>query len=259
MNAEISRHGDIIMACKTEKDRKLIRVYFDSMTTGSPDSKAWHEWRQMGIGGSDAPHVAMAYGLMPSYWWQKPLDDLAKEKIGLLTTAFADNEHIRFGKEKEAEILAQVIEQTGIDDLAPAFGEHADYPFIRASFDGYSEKTKTIVEIKTTKRRMTKADLLRYMPQLLHQMAVAFNGHGQALLAVYYREEATLVIYDDWQKHMPETLSLEKLVNAEIDFWNTRVLPVAKKLDAAIDAWLDSLKKKKYADSVAQTCSSRLK
>jgi len=194
-------------------------IHFDTQT-GSPDSEDWHAWRMKGIGGSDAAIIAAGYGLVAPYPWTKSLETFAKEKRGEIASNFVMNEAVLFGKEHEAEILDIVREELGIDDLAPVFGENENFPYIRASLDGYSFREKTIVEIKTTKT-IQYEDPKKYAPQLIHQSIVA-NGDQEPrniVLVVYYRAENIMKIYENLRAFVPPKLSVHALIDAEVDFW----------------------------------------
>lgn len=99
---------------------------------GSPE---WLRWRHEGIGASE---VAALLGKDP---YNKTPRILYEEKIKPLAeaTAALEAEHLRQGHEVEAMVRAMHEFETGEDWPAACF-EHPEYPFIRASLDGWNGK-----------------------------------------------------------------------------------------------------------------------
>ena len=97
---------------------------------GSPE---WLKWRHEGIGASE---VASLLGLDP---YNKTPRMLYEEKIKPLAPAATELEHLRQGHEVEAMVRAMHEFETG-EDWPGACFEHPEYPFIRASLDGWNGK-----------------------------------------------------------------------------------------------------------------------
>lgn len=97
-------------------------------------SNEWLEWRKQGIGASE---TAVLLGLDP---YGKTPYKLWKEKLGAKAE---DSESapglFQRGHETEAMVRATIELETGVD-YPPALFEHPEYPFIRASLDGWADK-----------------------------------------------------------------------------------------------------------------------
>jgi putative phage-type endonuclease len=185
--------------------------------SGSPNTSAWHEWRRNGIGSSDATHIAAAIGYDKKKQWTKSLATLAAEKRGEVSSIIEKNDKMEFGS--KAEPLIRKIANLELSiDFQPVFGEHDDYPFIRASFDGYNERCQAILEIKCTAQPIEKVDPSWYISQIHHQAIV--SGFNRAFLAVYSTESAEHMVFN--VELRPDFL--DALLAAEIDFWHHEVL-----------------------------------
>ncbi len=136
-------------------------------------SNEWLEWRREGIGSSDAPVIM---GVSP---WTSPYQ-LWREKLQI-DPPKSENSAMARGKELEPRIRREFTRMTHWQ-VEPDTAIHADYPWMRASFDGINWETKELIEIKTVNQK--DHDIARdgivngtvpdkYYPQLQHLLAVA--------------------------------------------------------------------------------------
>lgn len=154
-------------------------VQFSDAQSGSPDSKAWHEWRAKGVGASDAPVIASHYGLCKPASWMDNINDLYFYKTGIYDPK-KSNWVMERGRAFETVARERYEEITG-EFVSPMFGEMEEYPFIRASFDGLSMEMDRIVEVKVPGddvHALAEQGIVvgYYIPQLAHQALVAW-GH----------------------------------------------------------------------------------
>ena len=128
----------------------------------------WLQWRQGGVGGSDA---AVLMGSNP---WCKP-SELMGKKIGTLPEQY-ENERMARGKRLEPIVREMYEDLTGLK-VEPACVEHESYPWFMASLDGITKDGRLIVEIKCPNDR-AHSEALRgwipkyYYPQVQHQLGV---------------------------------------------------------------------------------------
>lgn len=133
-------------------------------------SSEWFAWRGTGLGASDAPIVMGA-----SPWTTR--FELWAQKRKILQAAQPEYNQMKAmvrGTLLEEKARALYSKQAGVELTTPSV-EHPEYPFIRASLDGWSDISKVIVEIKSP----GKADLAeaakgriprKYQPQLAQQL-----------------------------------------------------------------------------------------
>jgi putative phage-type endonuclease len=97
-------------------------------------SNEWLQWRKQGIGASEAAILLGLdpYGKTPYKLW------LEKQGAPAEDTEAAPGLFQR-GHETEAMIRAALELETGVD-YPPALFEHPEYPFIRASLDGWADE-----------------------------------------------------------------------------------------------------------------------
>ncbi len=146
--------------------------------SGSPDTSAWHAWRQAGIGGSDSIIVGAGAGLVhPAPSWVKSTQWLWGVKTGRISGEIQENPAMRRGKAGEGPARDAFVRKTGIQIL-PMFGEmealdgEPDLGFIRASFDGVSFCQKVLAEIKCPGQKShAEVDQGKVPPHYLVQMA----------------------------------------------------------------------------------------
>jgi len=172
------------------------------------NSDNWMKWRSKGIGSSDAPIIM---GVSP---WKTPFQ-LWEEKIGIGKT-FQGNFATQRGHEMEPKARAAFELESGYE-FNPVVAEHATYPFIRASLDGFNAELNAILEIKCPGKddHQTAKDGKvpeKYWPQLQHQLLVT-----GAKVCFYYSYDgekgATVAIHPDLEY-------IKMLMEAETKFWD---------------------------------------
>ena len=165
----------------------MQKFNFTNLIQGSDE---WLEYRKGGLGSSDAPIIM---GCSP---WMTA-EELFKEKIGKkkpkkMTEAMERGHRLEPAARAYYEFKSEI-------DFIPITVEHPQYPFLRASLDGYNEEFKIILEIKAPGRE-THLKALRgevpehYRIQCLHQLMVtganrcdyfSFDGSRGVVVHVY--------------------------------------------------------------------------
>ena len=129
-------------------------------------SDAWFNWRNDGIGASDASTIMGENRF-------KSADKLLHEKIYRINES--QNTAMIEGTRLEPEARKAYQKKANIN-VAPLCIESIDYPWLRASLDGISTKRDSLVEIKCGKSSMRKAQE-GYIPdyyygQIQHQLMI---------------------------------------------------------------------------------------
>lgn len=133
------------------------------------DGPEWLSWRDDGVGGSE---VGSVLGLNP---W-KSAEEVFLEKTKQVPP-FMGNEATARGKAKEP-IARELYERLYGWPMPPCCGQHDDYPFLRASFDGLRADGKLALEIKApsvaNQRKVLAGDVPDYyFAQMQHQMLIS--------------------------------------------------------------------------------------
>lgn len=168
----------------------------------------WYKWRMAGLGSSDSPVImGVSEYMTPHQLWL--------EKTGKVERDTSTNWAQARGTRLEPAARAR-YEIENDCEMPPTLAQHATYPFLRASLDGYNEKTKTVLEIKCFGK--SKHDLARQgiIPesakiQLQHQLLV--TGADRVHYYSYSGSDGILVEY------LPEPESIKKLLKALLAFW----------------------------------------
>ncbi len=131
-------------------------------------STNWLDWRLQGIGSSDAPVIM---GVSP---WKTPYQ-LWEEKTKRVVRDDS-NWATQEGNRKEPIARAWYELDTGIE-MQPDVGEHAEYPWLRTSFDGINLELKGALEIKCPGKDDHATAVAgkvpdKYYPQVQHQILV---------------------------------------------------------------------------------------
>lgn len=176
------------------------------------DTDPWLDWRSYGIGASE---VSTIIGINPS----KTPYQLWAELTGLIPRPdLSKNPHVNRGKRYEP-IARRIYETATHDHFLPICIEHPLYEPLRASLDGYSEKTNTVLEIKCPceqkfkevldKKRFSSSYLL-YYSQVQYQLLCTDNECEDGVLFFYCTERTsnnTMAFkikansaYQDWLK-----------------------------------------------------------
>lgn len=169
---------------------------------------SWHEWRSRGLGASEAPIVM---GVSP---WTTRLQ-LWEIKTGKRKPQ-QSNWATERGNQMEPKARASYELYHNID-MPPTLAEHKDYPFIRASLDGYNQEQSIFLEIKCPGKADHQKALQgqvpeKYFPQLMQQFIVtgAKEGHYWS----FDGENGALVVVK------PDEEYCQKLLSELISFWN---------------------------------------
>ncbi len=176
-----------------------------SLSQGTAD---WLEWRNDGIGASDAPTI------MGENPWKKP-SALMDEKLGL-GKPFTGNAATRRGVALEPIARKQYEEDNSIE-VEPLCLQSAKYPWLRASLDGISADHQHVVEIKCGESVYKKTASTRKVPQY-------YMGQLQHILAI------TGLPSIDFYCYLPDRnpvclnvprddVYISKLIATEEEFW----------------------------------------
>ncbi|NNM68057.1 MAG: hypothetical protein HKM06_08625 [Spirochaetales bacterium] len=205
--------------------------------SGSPQTAAWHAWRQMGIGGSDSIILAADEGLVKAPAWVKTSKWLWEVKTGRRSGEIPANFAMKRGTESEGLAREMFIRKTGIF-ITPMFGENEKHPFIRSSFDGVDFCQEVIAEIKVPSLEnhlIAKGGHVPeyYLVQMAHQAVTLwehpdlFDGK-QVNYVSLHPETNDLVIIDKVSSggfEIPLISCLkplaERIIGIESIFWNS--------------------------------------
>ncbi len=182
-------------------------------------TQSWEQWRQQGIGSSDAPIIM---GVSP---WNTPFG------LWEIKTGRGRKTESNWAMERgnELEPKARNYYQLYCDiDMPPVLAEHKEFPFLRASLDGFNSGAKKVLEIKCPgkedhQRALNKEIPEKYIWQLVHQLMVAdadvadylsFDGERGVILP-FHRDlkleknlmEAEFRFWEQVQKDAPPELS----------------------------------------------------
>lgn len=181
----------------------------------------WLDWRKKGIGSSDAPII------MLDSPWKTPFE-LWQEKTGRVAKESVSN----FAQERgnAIEPIARARYELECDiEMGPALCQHSNYPWMRASMDGWNPLAKRGLEIKyvgVEDFEGAKAGFVprKYIPQLQHQFMVTgaeqidFYAYSVAKGVEIHRGQTVLV------KTFPDLEYIKILFDAEKEFYNCMVI-----------------------------------
>jgi len=205
----------------------------------------WLEYRNLGIGGSDASVVC---GINK---WKSPIE-LYMEKLGMLPPSEA-GEAAYWGNRLEDLVKEEFTLRTGIEVVpVNAILQHEDYPFMLANLDGVCEHPEygtVVFEAKTAGQYMASEwgdDKIPdvYMLQLQHYMCV--TGLKGAYIAV-------LIGGNDfrWQFVHRDDELISMLIELESEFWDRVQSNIPPELDGS-DASAKFIKEH-FPDSVPES------
>jgi len=175
-----------------------------ALTQGTP---AWLDWRNQGLGASDAPAI------MGENPWKSP-ERLLKEKLN--ESSFGQNDAMRRGTELEPEARSRYERLTGIK-VRPACLESTQFAWLRGSIDGLAHDGSSVVEIKCGESVYRHAASERQVPQyylgqLQHILAVTGLPRIDFWCYLPGRPEIHLCIERD--NHY-----IDRLIETETKFW----------------------------------------
>ncbi len=198
-------------------------------------SAEWLAWRQGGIGSSD---VAAIMGICP----YRTAADVYLDKIGQGKNE--KNAWMQRGIHYEDEARQVFTRSHPCDNWGPLNIEHADNPLFKASLDGYSTLSQSILEIKVPGRKTL--DMARYgqipmhyLIQMQWQMYVA--DKWKAYYFCYCPdtlESYTVEVFPDAE--LREKMLMK--VNQFIEDWKSGTVPLKKTTTVQDDATQKILK-----------------
>ncbi len=177
-------------------------------------SDQWKQWRETGVGGSDAPVIMMenVYGKTPLQLW--------RQKMGYSEAVFTEvaQEHIKRGNDLEPIARQIFIERTGIH-VSPVCLQSAAHPFMLASMDGMNADRTVGCEIKAPALAMYEKILKEGTPemyrwQVQHQLAV--SGADEFYFAAYNPENKQDLYIE---RHEPRYDQIQEIVRKVGSFW----------------------------------------
>jgi putative phage-type endonuclease len=170
--------------------------------------REWLEWRQKGIGASDAPAIL---GENP---WKSARDILAEKCGGVVESG--QNAAMARGTQLEPEARRRYMAATG-NEVKPACIQSKSYDWLRASVDGISISREALVEIKcgeSVYRKVSRSGQVPdyYVGQLQHILAVTgFKSIDFWCYLPNCPELLVTVSRDDRY--------IEHLIKKEFEFW----------------------------------------
>lgn len=166
----------------------------------------WEEFRRMHIGASDAPTIC---GVNPF----KTIYSLWKEKA----TGESGRVTPYMKRGLELEDLARSYAEDKLDiEFNPLCGLHSNIKYMMASFDGYNEDLKCILEIKCPGERVyeevRKGEIPKsYIYQINHQLEV--SGFDRGFLYVFNGKEGIPFLINK------DPVVVNEILEKENDFW----------------------------------------
>jgi RNA polymerase sigma factor (sigma-70 family) len=197
-----------------ERGRRLKR-YLDEIKSNNftevdleQGSKAWHDWRMDGIGGSEAAVIMKTNPY-------RSLNSLIKEKVNRKASSF-ENQAMRDGKELES-VARRILEKNLGIELIPACIQSSEYDWLRASVDGISNDKSKVVEIKCGQKIYSQVKEDRTIPpyyfaQLQHILAV--TGLDKIVFCCYWKN-CELIHFDVDR----DEVFIERLITNGTKFW----------------------------------------
>lgn len=164
------------------------------------NNSSFDEWRQLGIGGSDAPAI-----MGDSPWRNK--HDVWKEKTSGTTCNF-DTVAMKYGRDHEEESRAAFEKHMGIPITASRMVSPSN-PWLRGNFDGWNESKGVLVEIKNIYKnkadhdhvKTTKKTPAKYYAQCQHYMAVlsecGFDVPGMYYMSTFQGDQVIIEVPKD--------------------------------------------------------------
>ena len=177
-------------------------------------SPEWHEYREKGIGSSDASIIS---GHLPEAW--DSMFALSTYKITGSSRTFDEVGLARITRGQELEPVAreEYIRLTG-NVVEPGCFIHPEFDFIRASLDGITEDFKIITEIKCSGdnvyNKVVEGEIPDYYyAQMQHQLACV-PGSEKVDFVMFDPDKGT-IIYEVF----PDLEFISELLRREEVFW----------------------------------------
>lgn len=186
------------------------------VNTLNMDHNDWLQWRNKGIGGSDAAAIA---GLNP---WKSPIA-VYLDKTGQADPV-TDNERMRIGRDLEDYVAKRFEEATGLKVRRKnAILQHPEYPYMLANVDRLIVGKNEGLECKTTnsyaKKEWEGEEIpTHYEIQCHHYMMV--TGYSAWWIAVLIGNEKFM-----YKKIERDEDIINYLIQIEKGFWENHVIP----------------------------------
>jgi len=168
------------------------------------ETNQWHAWRAEGIGASDAPII------MSVSPWNTPYG-LWEQKTKRVTKDFSNWATDR-GNRLEPKARALYEFQTGLS-LPATLVVNEQFPFVRASLDGYDAEKGIILELKCPGKEDHDKAVVgkvpeKYWPQVQHQLLACPQAKEVHYVSYDGETLATVIIVRDeaYQKELFEKL-----------------------------------------------------
>lgn len=214
----------------------------DWARTNSKDeqgSKAWHDWRNSGIGASDVPALL---GLSP----YKTIYTLWLEKTGQ-KEQFKGNPATERGKTLES-VARKKYEDKCLSEFPASIHEYPEFPILRCSLDGKNEQLHRLIEIKCpggTDHKIAKRGFVpeHYMPQCQAQLLI--TGYTELDYVSFDGEDIEVV------RVTPDREMQRLIVEKAREFWKmveTKTPPVINSDEIQIEDVELEISLKEYED-----------
>jgi putative phage-type endonuclease len=172
-------------------------------------TQAWHEWRHLGIGASDAAVIIGENRF-------RSATELLQEKRGPARDR-GRNALMATGTKLEPEARRRYVARTG-RPVQPACLQSTRYDWLRASLDGLSVNDEAVVEIKCGQSVYRHAAQFKCVPdyyvgQLQHILAV--TGFSSLDFWCYWPDCPEVLI-----QVARDDEYISRLLEAELSFWN---------------------------------------
>ena len=192
---------------------------FVELQQGTP---AWRAWRQEGVGASDAASImgVSPYATLAQVFAEKMVHQERPQTFAM-----------RRGNRLEPVAREMFTRQTGIP-VRPVCVENLQYPWLRASLDGWRSKGAVILEIKAPNigdhgYACEGLVPVHYRPQLVHQCLA--TGADEVFYASYSEHSAVpaekrlcIVRYVPTAEELGTLLDLEEKFWAEVEAFRLR-------------------------------------
>lgn len=180
----------------------------------SQRSDEWHEWRNQGIGASEACILEGNGRITPYALWEKKCG--FTEDSNYLNGAMAHGIHCE-------EIALKAFNKEMELGCVPLCVEDEEHPYIRASLDGYDEREEILIEIKSPVSESTLSEARER--EIKEEWAVQMQWQ----MMIVKPKRAFLVVWDHPRscfysiEQFPDVKRWETLRCAAQYFWNNVV------------------------------------
>jgi putative phage-type endonuclease len=199
------RMGRLQITCPKCRAKWLMLPY--KVLDITQGTRAWLDWRNQGIGASDAPAI-MGENPWKSREW------LLKEKVNELSCS--PNDAMLRGAALEREARSSYERLTGVR-VRPVCLESTRFDWLRASIDGLAHDGSSVVEIKCGDRVYWHAASEHRVPQYYFgqlQHILAVTGLPGVDFWCYLPEHPEVHLRVDRDDRY-----IDRLVEAEMEFW----------------------------------------